>query len=172
MQKPQARVNPRPLVPEPGAWPGVSLGIMSALPVDPTPREDPPDPNSILRALPGRERETFLAEYRRAVDGAHDPAGWPELRRFLRLWAWRAIAVAEPGYYEAWERTGPARAGACCSRTRSGSTIPARRHRPAVRVRLSSRNCAHRARSSVMIITSLTRSPVPRLRGDHGRSRR
>jgi hypothetical protein len=34
--------------------------------------------------------------------------GWPELRRFLRLWAWRAIAVAEPGYYEARER---ARAG-------------------------------------------------------------
>ena len=39
---------------------------------------------------------------------AHDPAGWPELRRFLRLWAWRAIAVAEPGYYEARDR---ARAG-------------------------------------------------------------
>jgi len=36
------------------------------------------------------------------------PAGWPELRRFLRLWAWRAIAVAEPGYYEDRER---ARAG-------------------------------------------------------------
>ena len=87
------------------AWPGVSMGIMSALPVNPVPREDPLDPESILRALPERERETFLAEYRRAVDGAHDPAGWPELRRFLRLWAWRAIAVAEPGYYEAWERT-------------------------------------------------------------------
>src|SRR5271165_6697323 len=70
---------------------------MSALPVDPPQREDPPDPERILRALPERERETFLAEYRRAVDGAHDPAGWPELRRFLRLWAWRAIAVAEPG---------------------------------------------------------------------------
>jgi len=33
---------------------------------------------------------------------------WPELRRFLRLWAWRAIAVAESGYYEDRER---ARAG-------------------------------------------------------------
>ena len=84
------------------------MGIMSALPVDPTPREDPLDPESILRALPERERETFLAEYRRAMDGAHDPAGWPELRRFLRLWAMRAVAVAEPGYYEAWEH---ARAG-------------------------------------------------------------
>jgi Family of unknown function (DUF6247) len=77
---------------------------MSALPVDPTPREDSPDPESILRALPERERETFLAEYRRAVDGAHDPAGWPELRRFLRLWTWRAVAAAEPGYYESWEQ--------------------------------------------------------------------
>ncbi|MGD0604272.1 MAG: DUF6247 family protein [Streptosporangiaceae bacterium] len=81
---------------------------MSALPVDPPQREDPLDPERILRALPDRERETFLAEYRRVVDSAHDPAGWPELRRFLRLWAWRAIAVAEPGYYEDRER---ARAG-------------------------------------------------------------
>jgi hypothetical protein len=35
------------------------------------------------------------------VDGAHDPAGWKHLRRFLRLWAMRAAAVAQPGYYEA-----------------------------------------------------------------------
>ncbi|HEX2742911.1 MAG TPA: DUF6247 family protein [Streptosporangiaceae bacterium] len=66
---------------------------MSALPVDPPQREDPLDPERILRALPDRERETFLAEYRRAVDGAHDPAGWPELRRFLRLWARPAAPV-------------------------------------------------------------------------------
>ena len=79
------------------------MGVMSALPVDPTPREDPPDPESILRAA-RTGRETFLAEYRRAVDDARDPARWPELRRFLRLWAWRAIAVAEPGYYESWEQ--------------------------------------------------------------------
>ncbi|HUZ55626.1 MAG TPA: DUF6247 family protein [Streptosporangiaceae bacterium] len=74
---------------------------MSALAADPPPQGDPLDPERILRALPDRERETFLAQYRRAVDGAHDPAGWPQLRRFLRLWAMRAIAVAEPGYYEA-----------------------------------------------------------------------
>ena len=80
------------------------MGIMSALPVDPTQHEDPLDPGQILRALPDRERETFLAEYRRAVDDARDPARWPELRRFLRLWTWRAVAVAEPGYYESWER--------------------------------------------------------------------
>jgi hypothetical protein len=58
---------------------------MSALPVDPSQRADPLDPERILHALPDRERETFLG-----------------------LWAWRAIAVAEPGYYEDRER---ARAG-------------------------------------------------------------
>ena len=81
---------------------------MTALPADPPQQEDPLDPERILRSLPERERETFLAEYRRAVGEASDPAQWPELRRFLRLWAWRAIAVAEPGYYEARDR---ARAG-------------------------------------------------------------
>jgi hypothetical protein len=46
------------------------------------------DPESILRALPDRERETFLAEH----------------QRFLRLWALRAVAVAQPGYYERLEK--------------------------------------------------------------------
>jgi hypothetical protein len=75
-----------------------------ALPAGPPRREDPPAPERILRSLPERERETFLAEYRLALDDARDPVGWPELRRFLRLWAWRAIAVNQPGYYEAWEQ--------------------------------------------------------------------
>jgi hypothetical protein len=74
---------------------------VTALPIDPPPGEDPLDPERILQALPEPERETFLVQYQRAVDGAHDPAGWKHLRRFLRLWAMRAIAVAEPGYYEA-----------------------------------------------------------------------
>ena len=74
---------------------------MTALPIDPPPREDPLDPERILRALPERERETFLAQYQRAVDTEHDPAGWKHLRRFLRLWAIRAIPVAQPGYCEA-----------------------------------------------------------------------
>jgi Family of unknown function (DUF6247) len=78
---------------------------VTALPADPPQQEDPLDPERILRSLPERERETFLAEYRRALGEAQDPARWPELRRFLRLWAWRAVAVAEPGYYEAWDRT-------------------------------------------------------------------
>jgi hypothetical protein len=74
---------------------------VAALPADPSQQEDPLDPERILRSLPERERETFLAEYRRAVEEARDPARWSELRRFLRLWAWRAVAVAEPGYYAA-----------------------------------------------------------------------
>ena len=76
---------------------------MSALPADQE-QENPLDPERILRVLPDPERETFLKQYRRAVDGARDPAGWKHLQRFLRLWAWRAIAVAEPGYYEDRER--------------------------------------------------------------------
>jgi hypothetical protein len=83
------------------------MTLMTALPADPE-HEDPLDPERILRVLPEAERATFLIQYRRAVDAAQDPAGWKDLRRFLRLWALRAIAVAQPGYYEAWEaaRTG------------------------------------------------------------------
>lgn len=100
---------------------------MAALPADPSQQEDPLDPERILRSLPERERETFLAEYQRAVEEARDPACWSELRRFLRLWAWRAVAVAEPGgITRPGTAPGLARAGACCSRTRSGSIIPAR----------------------------------------------
>jgi hypothetical protein len=76
------------------------MGLMTALPADPE-HEDPLDPERILRVLPEGERTTFLTEYRRAVDAARDPAGWKDLRRFLRLWALRAIAIAQPGYYEA-----------------------------------------------------------------------
>jgi hypothetical protein len=80
---------------------------MTALPTEPE-HEDPLGPGRILAALPEWERETFLAEYRHALDEARDPAAWPDLQRFLRLWAMRAIAVAQPGYYEAREA---ARAG-------------------------------------------------------------
>ena len=103
------------------------MGIMSALPVDPTPREDPLDPESILRALPERERETFLAEYRRAIDGAHDPA---------RLAGAAAVPAAvglagdrrgRAGLLRGLgQRTRARHGGGCCWRTRSGCTIPAR----------------------------------------------
>ena len=86
----------------PGAVPGYHRDV-SALPADQE-QENPLDPERILRALPERERETFLAQYRRAVDGARDPAGWKHLQRFLRLWAGRAISVNRPGFYEARDR--------------------------------------------------------------------
>lgn len=70
-----------------------SIGRVTALPTGPQP-DDPLDPERILQTLPEQEQETFLAEYRRAVDGAHDPAGWKHLRRFLRLWALRRSAPA------------------------------------------------------------------------------
>ena len=80
---------------------------MTALPLES--EDDPLDPQRILSELPARERATFLAAYRRAVDGARDPAGWKELRRLLRLWSLRAAAVAQPGFYEGRDA---ARAGA------------------------------------------------------------
>ena len=54
----------------------------------------------ILRELPEREREEFLRQYHRAVDAAHDPAGYRQLRRLLHVWSLTAIAASNPGYYE------------------------------------------------------------------------
>ena len=65
--------------------------------------EDPLDPQRIFRELPDRERANFLAEYRAALDGARDPAGWGHLRRILRLWSGMVIATNRPGFYEAQE---------------------------------------------------------------------
>jgi hypothetical protein len=64
------------------------------------PTEDAADPLVILRDLPEREREEFLRQYHRAVDAAHDPAGYQHLRRLLRVWSLTAIAAQQPGYYE------------------------------------------------------------------------
>ena len=98
--------------------------IVTALPIG-SQQEDPLDPERILRVLPDREHETFLAQYRQAVDGAHDPAGWKHLKRFLRLWAGRAIAANRPGFYEARDRALAGTGGGCCSMTLSGSTARA-----------------------------------------------
>jgi len=65
--------------------------------------EDPLDPQRIVRELPDRERANFLADYRAALDGARDPAGWGHLRRILRLWSRMVIATNRPGFYEAQE---------------------------------------------------------------------
>lgn len=62
--------------------------------------EDPADPLVILRDLPEREREEFLRQYHRAVDAAHDPAGYQQLRRLIHVWSLTAIAAGQPGYYE------------------------------------------------------------------------
>ena len=98
--------------------------IVTALPVD-SQQEDPLDPERILRVLPDREHETFLAQYRQAVDGAHDPAGWKHLKRFLRLWAGRAIAANRPGFTRRVIGRSPVLAGGCCSMTLSVSTARA-----------------------------------------------
>jgi hypothetical protein len=79
------------------------MRFMSALPADPQ-HQDPLDPERILRELPERERESFLSQYREALDGARDPAGWKHLRRVLRLWSWMVVAASQPGYYEAREQ--------------------------------------------------------------------
>ena len=64
------------------------------------PIEDPSDPLVILRDLPERERGEFLRQYHAAVDAAHDPAGYEQLRRLLHLWSLAVVATNEPGYYD------------------------------------------------------------------------
>jgi hypothetical protein len=54
--------------------------------------------------LPELERENFLSQYREALDGAPDPAGWKHRRHVLRLWSWMVAAASKPGYYEAREQ--------------------------------------------------------------------
>jgi hypothetical protein len=73
---------------------------MSAQPVDPV-GGDSLDPQRILDELPGDERGFFLAQYREAVEGARDPAGWKHLARLLRRWQYHAEAIKDPGYAEA-----------------------------------------------------------------------
>jgi hypothetical protein len=75
---------------------------MAALPTDPE-HWDLLSPERMLRALPERERETFWRSTgSRLMKHATRLAG-RSCNGFLRLWAFRAIAVAQPGYYEARE---------------------------------------------------------------------
>src|SRR5579859_551461 len=84
---------------------------MSAQPVDPV-GGDPLDRQRILDELPGDECGFFLAQYREAVEGARDPAGWKQLDRLLRRWRYHAEAVKDPGYAEALEAArGPVSGG-------------------------------------------------------------
>lgn len=77
---------------------------------------DPDDPVEILRVLPSKFHENFLAEYRVAVTGAQRPEHYKELHDLLRLWRLRAVAYSAPGYED---RRMAAREG------RSESFVPA-----------------------------------------------
>jgi Family of unknown function (DUF6247) len=68
---------------------------MTAQPVD---DYDPDDPVEILRALPSRFHEQFLAEYEAAVVGARRPEQYRQLHDLLRLWRLSAVAFSDPGY--------------------------------------------------------------------------
>jgi len=59
------------------------------------------DPASILRRLPESERESFLAEYRAALDAAHEVWRYRQLQEALSRWNLVAIAISQPGYAEA-----------------------------------------------------------------------
>jgi hypothetical protein len=68
---------------------------MSARPVH---EPDPDDPVEILRVLPDRLHEQFLAEYAAAAEAARRPEGYRELVDLLRLWRLTAAAYSEPGF--------------------------------------------------------------------------
>ena len=73
---------------------------MSSQPVDPE-GGGQLDPQRILDELPEDERGFFLVQYRAAVDGARDPAGWKQLDRLLRRWRYHARAAKDPSYVDA-----------------------------------------------------------------------
>ena len=62
------------------------------------PEYDPDDPVEIMRVLPNRSHEQFLAEYDAAVTGARRPEHYRELHQLLRLWRLRAVTYADPGF--------------------------------------------------------------------------
>lgn len=72
---------------------------MSELPLDDGPGT--PDPETILRRLPEVERESFLREYRAALDAAHEVWRYRQLQEVLTRWNLVAIATSQPGYAQA-----------------------------------------------------------------------
>jgi hypothetical protein len=74
---------------------GDSLAVMSA---QPTLEHDPDDPVEILRVLPERFHEQFLAEYTPAAEAARRPEGYRGLHALLRLWRLTAAAYSAPGF--------------------------------------------------------------------------
>jgi Family of unknown function (DUF6247) len=59
---------------------------------------DPDDPVEILRVLPDRYHEQFLAEYDAVAQVVRRPERYHELHRLLRLWRLRAITYSDPGF--------------------------------------------------------------------------
>ena len=68
------------------------------------------DPSEILRLLPAKWHEQFLAEYHGALDAAHEVWRFQQLREVLRLWSLRAVAYSDPGYEQAMQAVREGRA--------------------------------------------------------------
>lgn len=58
----------------------------------------PGGPAEILRLLPARWHEQFLAEYRAALDAAHEVWRWQQLSDLLHRWHLRALAYSDPEF--------------------------------------------------------------------------
>ena len=68
---------------------------MSAQPVQ---EFDPDDPMEIMRVLPARYHEQFLADYDAAAASARRPDQYRQLHQTLKLWWLRAAAYSDPGF--------------------------------------------------------------------------
>ena len=76
----------------------VSCVGMSAQPVH---EPDPDDPDEILRVLPERFHDQFLAEYYEAAgEAARRVDGYRQLHDLLRRWRLSAAAYSAPGFGE------------------------------------------------------------------------
>jgi hypothetical protein len=71
------------------------MGYMSAQPVQ---DYDPDDPVEIMRVLPARYHEQFLADYDAAAASARRPEQYRRLHQTLRLWRLRAVAYSDPDF--------------------------------------------------------------------------
>ncbi|MFI0447005.1 DUF6247 family protein [Actinomadura sp. 6N118] len=82
---------------------------MSAQPLHEPDPAGPADPREILRLLPERWHGQFLAEYRAALDAAHEVWQWQQLREVLHRWSLRAAAYSDPEFDTAAEQARHAR---------------------------------------------------------------
>jgi hypothetical protein len=80
-----------------------------------------PDPDDIIRRLPPDQRDSFLHDYRAALDAAHETWRYRQLPAVLQLWHLRATAYEQPDYSQ---RAAEARAGAPGTFTAAEDAIP------------------------------------------------